>query len=131
MDDLLDARDLPYHDFAALAALSGSRMVASDGRQLAITCLHLVEVRIGRADRWPDSRNNPDGPAVILCDGTREWWLDDLPHRRGGPAVESADGTLEWWSLGNRHRTDGPDEYWVGGFRVAPDDVRLRLQGTR
>lgn len=51
-----------------------------------------------------------DGPAVVLGDGTQEWYeRPGLLHRDDDlPAVETSDGTLEWRQDGMLHRESGP-----------------------
>ncbi len=38
-----------------------------------------------------------DGPAVILKNGDKEWYLNGLAHREDGPAVICSDGIVEYW----------------------------------
>ena len=70
-----------------------------------------------------------DKPAVILADGTQEWWVNDKRHRDGDkPAYIRADGSKEWYDNGELHRegdkpaviyADGSQEWWVNGvFRL-------------
>jgi hypothetical protein len=67
--------------------------------------------------------SNPDGPAVILPTGRKEWWLDGKRHNPHGPAVAYPNRVLEWWVDGKRHNPHGPAaiypdkriEYWVNG----------------
>ena len=72
-----------------------------------------------------------DGPAVMLPNGSKEWWVHGHKHRDDGPAITWADGTAmrrqhdnlhridgpayvhpdgteAWWRNDKRHRTDGP-----------------------
>ncbi|MHB8220768.1 MAG: hypothetical protein ACYDHU_10685 [Acidimicrobiales bacterium] len=50
-----------------------------------------------------------DGPALVIPDGTEEWYLDGHLHRTdGGPAVTTGDGSLYWYEHGRLHRTNGP-----------------------
>jgi len=51
-----------------------------------------------------------DGPAIILTNGDKFWYVNDLRHRTDGPAVQWADGYCEWWVDGRR-MTDF--EVWV------------------
>jgi hypothetical protein len=61
-------------------------------------------------------------PAVILKDGTKEWWLYGKRHCSNGPAMEWTSGSMEWWLDGKRHRDNAPaviastcSEWWVNG----------------
>ena len=64
-----------------------------------------------------------DSPAVKWRDGTKEWWVNGVRHRKDGAAIIWSNGDQEWWVNGNRHRTDGPavifvnskKEWWVEG----------------
>ena len=49
-----------------------------------------------------------EGPAVIMTDGTKEWYHNGLRHRENGPASVMPNGRKEWWQNGKRHREDGP-----------------------
>lgn len=42
------------------------------------------------------------GPAVMLADGTTEYWVDGLKHRSEGPAVLRGDGEHEFWFRGTK-----------------------------
>ena len=48
------------------------------------------------------------GPAVLLADGTNEWWINGKLHREDGPAIEYPNGDKFWYKNGKRHREDGP-----------------------
>ena len=37
-----------------------------------------------------------DGPAVIRCNGTKEWWQNGMRHRVDGPAIEWHNGKNTW-----------------------------------
>jgi hypothetical protein len=64
-----------------------------------------------------------DGPAKMMINGTKEWWVHGQIHREGGPgnlgqihpAIEYANGCKEWWSHDQRHREDSPAIEWVDG----------------
>ena len=45
-------------------------------------------------------KHRVDGPAVVMSDGTREWYLNGLLHRVDGPAEEHANGTRKWYRNG-------------------------------
>ena len=40
--------------------------------------------------------------------GSKEWYLNGVPHRTDGPAYEYVNGYKSWFLNGVRHRTDGP-----------------------
>ena len=75
------------------------------------------------------------GPAVIWCDGSKEWWQNGQLHRENGPAVERANGYKEWWSDGQLHRVGGPaieyttgDKRWfLNGDEYTAHDYRVAL----
>lgn len=48
-----------------------------------------------------------DGPAIIIREYFKEWWLEGKLHRVGGPAAIHSDGE-QYWLYGKRHRMDGP-----------------------
>ena len=49
-----------------------------------------------------------DGPAVVLADGSKIWYVHGVIHRDGGlPAREYANGVREWWVNGQQHRGGG------------------------
>lgn len=48
-------------------------------------------------------RHRVDGPAIILDNGHKEWFLNDHPHRVDGPAIERADGVKEFWLNGTKY----------------------------
>ena len=52
--------------------------------------------------------HNLFGPAIILKDGNKEWYLNGELHREDGPAIEYSNGDKEWWLNGEQHREDGP-----------------------
>lgn len=49
-----------------------------------------------------------NGPAVILEDGTEQWWDMGCIHREDGPAIIKPDGTEIWVKRGGFNRKDGP-----------------------
>ena len=63
------------------------------------------------------------GPAVVLADGTQEWWRNGQRHREDGPAIVWPDGSQHWYRNDKLHREDGPaivdadgtEERWVEG----------------
>lgn len=65
------------------------------------------------------------GPAVLLEDGTREYWMLGVRHRADGPAVVRTDGSFEYWLYGLLHREDGP------AVRYANGDEELYLNGLQ
>lgn len=66
------------------------------------------------------------GPALILRDGTKEWYTNGKLHRIDGPAIEHANGAKLWYLNGMRHRIDGPAfvdfnmyrEFWYRDVRI-------------
>jgi hypothetical protein len=44
------------------------------------------------------------GPAIILRDGTEEWYENGVKHRVSGPAVTYPDGRVEYWMNGKKIR---------------------------
>jgi len=72
-------------------------------------------------------------PAVVHPNGTKEWWLDGVRHRKNGPAILFDDGGEEWWVNGVRHRKNGPavsyanghKEWWYKGSRHREDDAAV------
>jgi hypothetical protein len=90
-------------------------------------------IRSDHLDYTREILHNPNGPAVIKPDGSKEWWLkgefknpNDFPngkiniedrieywengsrHRDDGPAIIRQDGYKEYWKDGRRHRLEGP-----------------------
>jgi len=70
------------------------------------------------------------GPAVIVPDGSEEWYEDGWLHRTdGGPAVTTGDGSCYWYQLGQLHRVGGPavvrsdgtKEWYQRGWRHRTD----------
>jgi hypothetical protein len=66
-----------------------------------------------------------DGPAVILNNGSKFWYLNNKRHRLDGPANEWFNGNKSWWINGKRHRIDGPaftyagiEEWWYNDKRI-------------
>lgn len=58
-----------------------------------------------------------DGPAVILIDGTQDWWVNGEKHRVDGPAV-ILPGYFQAWYLHNKlHRGNGPAVEWAHGYK--------------
>ena len=55
-----------------------------------------------------------DGPAVEYNNGTKEWWINGLPHRIDGPALDYL-VVKKWYFHGKRHRKDGPAVEWKNG----------------
>jgi hypothetical protein len=43
------------------------------------------------------------GPAVILADGSKIWYINGERHRTDGPAYEGADGHYEWYLHGEHY----------------------------
>ena len=78
--------------------------------------------------------HNTRGPAVILADGSVEYYVNGKCHRTDGPAVIQADGRTEYWVNGKLHRTDGPAiiyadgtlEYWVDGTFIEEEEFNQK-----
>jgi hypothetical protein len=49
-----------------------------------------------------------DGPALIMPDGTKNWFKNGKCHREDGPAIETPEGYYGWYYNGVVHREDGP-----------------------
>ena len=50
-----------------------------------------------------------DGPAIDMTTGLKKWFVHGKLHREHGlPAVKHPDGSQEWYEHGLRHRIDGP-----------------------
>jgi hypothetical protein len=46
-----------------------------------------------------------DLPAIIRCDGTKQWWINGKLHRENDkPAIIRANGVKEWWFNGKPFR---------------------------
>ena len=58
-----------------------------------------------------------DGPAVILTDGSQEWYENGKNHRLDGPAINRPDGSQEWFVNGKLHRLNGPAMIWADGTK--------------
>ena len=76
-------------------------------------------------------RHREDGPAVVLNNGTKEWWIDGEKHRGDDlPAVENIDGTREWWFNGQQHRENGPSvKFYNGNYMYFVNDSMHRVGG--
>ena len=59
-----------------------------------------------------------DGPAVIMANGDREWWVDGRLHREGAPTRLLKDGLFEGWRVhGDLHREGTPAVIYPNGGR--------------
>ena len=77
-----------------------------------------------------------DAPAVILPDGTQEWWLNGRRSRPdGGPTIVRGDGTQEWHNKnGQLHRLDAPAvmkpdgtvEWWIMGEHLSYENYLIK-----
>lgn len=54
---------------------------------------------------------------IEYLDGSKEWVVNNSPHRLDGPAREWANGVKEWYVDGKRHRLDGPAVTWSNGVK--------------
>ena len=43
-----------------------------------------------------DEYHNEEGPAVILTNDTKAWFINGKTHRENGPAVIHSDGEKRW-----------------------------------
>jgi hypothetical protein len=67
--------------------------------------------------------HNPDGPAIVYADGSKEHWLNGKLHNENGPAAIYADGFKSHWIHGKLHNSNGPamvhadgsKEYYING----------------
>lgn len=48
------------------------------------------------------------GPAIVLRNGAKFWFIKGQRHREDGPAIEGLYGYKAWYNKGKRHRVDGP-----------------------
>jgi len=74
-----------------------------------------------------------DGPAFVMTNGHKEWYINGQRHREDGPAIIYPNGTKYWCINGKLHRENGPavkhangvKEWWIGGkfiYREFPND---------
>ena len=91
-----------------------------------------TETLIDGTQIWKDEKHEIhrgyDLPAVILSDGSKEWYLHGSHHRNHDrPAIIYADGTKQWYQHNRTHRdqglpavihADGKCEWWVYGQKV-------------
>ena len=64
----------------------------------------IVELR----DSYGNLHCEDDGPAVVLADGSKIWYVHGVIHRDGGlPAREYSNGVREWLVNGQHHRDGG------------------------
>jgi len=79
--------------------------------------------------RWFNEKgelHRDNGPAIILSDGSVEYYQNGKCHREDGPAIIDANGTRCYYQNGRCHRLDGPaviwsnvrEEYWEYGKRI-------------
>ena len=52
---------------------------------------------------------------IINENGTKRYYLNDLPHRVDGPAIEWPNGNKFWYLNGDLHRVDGPAMEFTNG----------------
>ena len=87
-----------------------------------------------------EQRHCEDGPAVILPNGTKKWYVNGQLHRTDGPAIDGNDGLKKWYADGKLHRTDGPaliradktEEYYQNGLLHREDGpAKIDEQGTK
>ncbi len=46
-----------------------------------------------------------DGPAIILLNGYKAWYVNGIVHREDGPAIVKSDGVKEWCLNGILYKT--------------------------
>jgi len=72
-----------------------------------------------------------DGPAVLLSDGTEEWYFEGRLHRTDGPAKIDSSGKLSWYTHGVLHRDedlpavikpDGSKRWYLNGSCYSIED---------
>jgi hypothetical protein len=57
--------------------------------------------------RLPDNTiHNPNGPAVVRVDGSKQWHINGKRHRTDGPAVDFVDGHKSWYINGSLYSFD-------------------------
>lgn len=57
-----------------------------------------VEVR----DPKTGALDNPNGPAHVKTNGTREWYTHGMLHNEAGPAIIRLNGEVEYYYLGTK-----------------------------
>jgi len=73
-------------------------------------------VRISFYIKGTKCLHREDGPALILEDGSKEWYINGQLHRVDGPAVVDKGVDYEAWYIhGKRHRKDGPAVTYYDG----------------
>ena len=73
-------------------------------------------VRISFYIKGTKCLHREDGPALILEDGSNEWYINGQLHRVDGPAVVDKEVDYEAWYIhGKRHREDGPAQIFSDG----------------
>jgi len=69
------------------------------------------------SDKFDVIHYRENGPAVILDDGTEEYYSGGIKHRANKPAVISPTGYQEFWTDGKLGRKDGPAIIYPDGGR--------------
>jgi len=64
-----------------------------------------------------DKLHRLDGPAIISVKIGRWWYLNDKLHRVGKPAITYPNGAQYWYLNGKLHREDGPAIILPDGFQ--------------
>lgn len=65
-----------------------------------------------------DCLHRTDGPAIEYIRGSKQWYLNGVPHRDSDlPAHEDNDGYKAWYRYGKRHRDNGPAIIWHTGHK--------------
>lgn len=55
-------------------------------------------------------------PSIESSNGTKEWYIHGVLHRKNEPAIICLNGNTEWWFNGRLHRIDGSTEWWFNGI---------------
>ena len=115
----------------AQSLLFGPRRSFGQGKEIICRRQPSV-VALDGSRQWLDRAGRPHrlgGPALLLADGTEEWYKEGKLHRRGGPALRGSDGREEWYQNGQLHRDNGParlcsdgTEEWYKGGQLHRED---------
>ena len=91
------------------------------------------------SDKEMNTLHREDGPAVIIHNGTKYWFLNGKTHRENGPAVEYSNGNKYWYHNGKFHREDGPavekaddfKEWWLNGFKLSEEQFNKEIEQSK
>lgn len=71
---------------------------------------------------------------VVNKVGNKQWYKNNLLHRKKGAAVQGINGDKRWYQHGELHREDGPavewgdgldilsEEYWISGQQLTKEE---------